>query len=209
MKGRNHFVVGIATALLAQGALPFIHTHTLLGVPVAPGWMLLPVLGSAAVGGLMPDIDLATSLIAHETGTGRGQGCLTGLVWHWIRKLLGGHRGLTHSLLAGLACVLVMGLNVGTLHLGDLAVPLNWDGLLGSWSDFGTAFTLGYLSHILVDMLTKEGVKFGYPFSHVGIGLGPRGLRFSNGSWPEYLWVLALVMAGLWPWLYRVVSGWM
>jgi membrane-bound metal-dependent hydrolase YbcI (DUF457 family) len=201
MKGRNHFVVGIATALLVQGAAPFIHAHTWLGVTAEPRWLLLPVLGSAAVGGLLPDIDLATSFIAHETGTGRGQGCLTGVLFHWIRKLLGGHRGLTHSLWAGLACALVFGLNLGTLHLGDLALPLSWDGLLGSWSDFGTAFTLGYLSHILVDMLTKEGVRLAYPFSHAEIGLGPRGLRFSNGTWLEYVWVIVWVVAAVWHWV--------
>ena len=163
--------------------------------------MLVPAVGCAAVGALLPDIDLATSFISHETGTGRGQGCLTSFIFHWIRKLLGGHRGLTHSLWAGLACALLLGLNLGTLQLGDLTLPFTWNGLLGSWSDFGTAFTLGYLSHILVDMFTKEGVKFAYPFSHAEIGLGPRALRFTNGSWVEYLWVAAWVVAALWFWV--------
>jgi membrane-bound metal-dependent hydrolase YbcI (DUF457 family) len=187
--------------MLAQGATSFVHAHSLLGVMLEPRWLWLPALGSAAVGALLPDIDLATSLISQDTGTGRGQGCLTGFLFHWARRLLGGHRGLTHSLWAGLACALVLGLNVGTLSLGDFTLPLNWNGLLGNWSDFGTAFTLGYLSHILADMLTKEGVKFAYPFSRAEIGLGPRALRFSNGSWPEYVWVVVWVVAALWHWL--------
>jgi membrane-bound metal-dependent hydrolase YbcI (DUF457 family) len=202
MRGRNHFVVGIAAAALVQGVTPYLHAHTVLGANLDARWVLVPALGCAAVGGLLPDIDLASSLIAHDTGTGPGQGCLTGFILHWIRKALGGHRGLTHSLWACLACALVLGLNLGTLHLGDYALALNWDGLLGGWSDLGTAFTLGYLSHILVDMLTKEGVKFAYPLSQAEIGFGPRALRFSNGSWPEYVWVVALVAATLWLWIY-------
>lgn len=202
MKGRNHFVVGVAAAALAQGAASFVHAHTLFGLGVDARWMVAPALGCAAVGGLMPDIDLATSLISHDTGTGRGQGCLTGFVFHWVRRLLGGHRGLTHSVWVCLACALVLGLHLGSLHLGDYALPLNWDGALGSWSDLGTAFTLGYLSHVLADMLTKEGVKLAYPFLTADIGFGPRALRFSNGSWLEYVWVVALVAAALWLWIY-------
>ena len=201
MKGRNHFVIGMATAMLPQGAVPFVHAHSLLGVTLEPRWMFLPALGVAAMGALLPDIDLATSLISHDTGTGLGQGCVTGFIFHWIRKLLGGHRGLTHSLWAALGCALVFGLNVGTLQLGDYSLPVTWNGVLGSWSDLGTAFTLGYFSHILADMLTKEGVRFGYPLSQAEIGLGPRGLRFSNGSWLEYVWVVVWVVAALWHWL--------
>ncbi len=202
MRGRNHFVVGIAAAALVQGAAPYLHAHSVLGVTLDARWMMIPALGLAAGGGLMPDIDLASSLIAYDTGTGNGQGCLTGFLFHWIRKALGGHRGLTHSLWACLACILVLGLNLGTLHLGDYALPLNWDGLLGGWSDLGTTFTLGYLSHVLADMLTRDGVKFAYPFSQAEIGLGPRALRFANGSLPEYVWVVALVVVAVWRWIY-------
>jgi membrane-bound metal-dependent hydrolase YbcI (DUF457 family) len=202
MLGRNHFVVGLAAAALVQGAAPYIHAHSVLGARLDARWIMIPAIGCAALGGPLPDVDLASSLIAHDTGTGRGQGCLTGFVFHWIRKGLGGHRGLTHSLWVWLACALVLGLNLGTLHLGDYALALNWDGLLGGWSDLGTAFTLGYASHILADMLTKEGVKFAYPLSQAEIGLGPRALRFSNGSWPEYVWVVALVVAAIWHLIY-------
>ncbi len=203
MKGRNHIIVGFATAALVQGVAPFVHAHSLFGLTLGARWMLTTAAAAAMVGGLIPDVDLATSLVAHETGTGRGQGCLTGMVFHWVRKLLGGHRGFTHSLWACVICGFVLGLNVGTLHLGDYALPIAWNGLLGSWSDLGPAFTLGYLSHILADMLTREGVKFGWPLVEGDVGLGPRVLRFSNGSWREYIWVVAWVVVALWPWIYR------
>lgn len=213
MRGQNHLVVGAATVLLAQGATHFVHEHTVASLTLNSAVMLAPAVGLALLGALLPDIDLATSRIAYETGTGRGQGCLTGLVFHWIRKMLGGHRGLTHTLWAGAACAAVFGLQLGTFRLWGQTWPLGWAGLAPSWGvapgwgDLGTAFTLGYLSHLAADMLTKEGVKFWYPFSHAEVGVGPRFLRFSTGSWVEFVWVLALVVAVVGMWFLGVWRG--
>ena len=207
MRGQNHLVVGAATVLLVQGATHFVHDHTLAGVTANTGFMLGPAVGLALFGAALPDIDLATSRIAYETGTGRGQGCLTGWVFHWIRKLLGGHRGLTHTLWAAAACAAVFGLQLGTFNLFGQTLPLGWPGLLPGWSDLGTAFTLGYITHVVADMLTREGVKFWYPFSHAEVGLGPRFLRFNTGSWVEFVWVLALVIAVLGMWFFKGWSG--
>jgi membrane-bound metal-dependent hydrolase YbcI (DUF457 family) len=201
MRGRNHLVVGMATVALVEGALPFLRAHSMWGIMLDGRWLMIPALGCAAAGALLPDIDLATSLISHETGTGRGQGCLTGFFFQWIRKLLGGHRGLTHSLWVCLACLFVFGLDVGALQLGDFRLPLGWTGLFGRWSDLGTAFTLGYLSHVLADTLTRDGVKLGYPFWRSEIGLGPRAIRFANGSWVEHVWVVIWVAVALWLWI--------
>jgi membrane-bound metal-dependent hydrolase YbcI (DUF457 family) len=201
MRGRNHFVVGVGTVLLAQGAAHFIRPHTLAGFTLDVPFAVIAATGVAAFGALLPDIDLATSRIAHETGTGRGQGCLTGALFHLLRRLMGGHRALTHSLWAAAVCVVLFGLQLGPVSLAGRTLPAFWPGALGGWSDLGTAFTLGYLSHILADMLTREGVKFWYPLSRAEVGLGPRALRFSTGSWVEYLWVVALVMAVFWQWV--------
>jgi membrane-bound metal-dependent hydrolase YbcI (DUF457 family) len=203
MQGRNHFVVGVATVLLAQGAAGFIQPHTVAGyrvdVPLAVG----VAAGVAAIGAMLPDIDLATSDIALETRTGRGQGCLTGALFHALRHLMGGHRALTHSLWTAAVCVAVFGLQFGTVRLYGQTLPFIWPGLLGAWSDMGTAFTLGYLSHIVTDMLTREGVKLWFPLSHAEVGLGPRALRFDTGSWVEYAWVVALLVLVILQW-----TGW-
>lgn len=200
MKGRNHFVVGVGTVLLAQGAAHFVQPHVVAGYALEAPLLVAAAMGVAAVGALLPDIDLATSDIAYETGTGRGQGCLTGWFFRGLRRLMGGHRAFTHSLWAAAICAAVFGLQLGAVQLGGQTWPLLWPGCLGPWSDLGTAFTLGYLSHIVADMLTREGVKFWYPLSRAEVGLGPRALRFSTGSWVEYACVVALVMVVIWQW---------
>ena len=204
MRGKNHLVVGAATVLLAQGATHFLNPHSLAGLTLSSSVVVVPAVGAALVGALLPDIDLATSRIAYQTGTGRGQGCLTGWVFHLVRHLLGGHRALTHTPWAAALFVAVLGLKLGTFSLFGRTLPLGWPGLLGSWSDLGTAFSLGYISHIVADMLTKEGVHFWYPFSHADVGIGPRFLRFSTGSWVEYVWVLALVVIVVGQWMFSL-----
>jgi len=202
MKGRNHFVVGAGTLLLIEGATGFIQPHLVAGYQLDTPFMVAAATGIAAVSALLADIDLASSDIAHETGTGRGEGCLTGCLFGWLRRLMGGHRAFTHSLWIGMACVAVLGLQLGTVQVAGHTWPVIWPGLLGSWSDMGTAFTLGYLSHIVADMLTREGVKFWFPLSRAEVGFGPRALRFDTGTWPEYAWVVALMVAVIWVWFF-------
>ncbi len=205
MRGRNHLVVGLAAAMLAEGATHFVQPHTVGGFDLPAPIVLIPALGLTLVGALLPDIDLATSRIAYQTGTGRGQGCLTGLVFHWLRRLLGGHRGLTHSLWVGVAVAALCGFSFGTLTWQGRTWRCFFPGVWPAWGDLGTAFSLGYLSHLAADLVTKEGVKLWYPLSHAEVGLGPRWLRFDTGSWAEYVVVFALVVGVVWQWL----SGWL
>ncbi len=200
MRAKNHLVAGLSAVLLAEGATHFIQPHTLAGITLPAPLVLVPALGLALAGALLPDIDLATSRIAYETGTGRGQGCLTGLVFHWVRKLLGGHRGLTHTLWAGVACALFFGLKLGTVNWLGRTWLCFFPGIWPAWSDLGTAFSLGYLSHIVGDLLTKDGVKLWYPLTHSEVGLGPRWLRFNTGSWVEYVVIAGLVLVVVWQW---------
>jgi membrane-bound metal-dependent hydrolase YbcI (DUF457 family) len=202
MKGRNHFIVGAAALLLAEGAAGFIQPHTVAGYRVDTSFVVAAATGLAALSALLADLDLASSDIAYETGTARGEGCLTGLLFGLLRRLMGGHRALTHSLWAAAACVAVLGLQLGTLQAAGHTFPLIWPGLLGGWSDIGTAFTLGYVSHIAADMLTREGVKFWYPLSRAEVGFGPRALRFDTGTIAEYAWVVALIVAVIWVWFF-------
>ena len=98
-------------------------------------WHIVP---SAVLTCLLPDIDHPKSFLGQRL--------------KWVSKPIArafGHRGFTHSLLA------VFGL----LTLFYLKVPESWivpaDAIQG--------MVLGYLSHILADMLTPAGVPLLWP----------------------------------------------
>src|SRR3972149_6822331 len=50
----------------------------------------------------------------------------------------------------------------------------------------GIAFGVAYLSHLIADALTVQGVPLAWPVSHKNINLLPRALRERTGSWAEY-----------------------
>lgn len=136
----------------------------------------------AVVGALLPDIDHPQSKIAHQTGLAHGRGLLTDVAGSGLRALLGGHRGFTHSaLVAGLLSLAVFAVRP---WLGAAAV----------------GFLIGYLSHIAADMVTRDGVRLGWPLSRREIGLGPRRLRFRTGSFMEYVVVAGVCALAVWQW---------
>ncbi len=101
----------------------------------ADWWHLVP---ATLLTCLLPDIDHPRSLLGQR------------LKWisHPIARIFG-HRGFTHSLLA----VAV------SLWLFQLNVPADW--FLPA--DVLQGLTLGYLSHIVADMLTPAGVPLLWP----------------------------------------------
>lgn len=165
------------------------HTHALLGVVAAVAVHSvhpylasgLPRLGlalvAAAIGALLPDLDADESLIRHETHTARSDGPLGWLV-SWIMP---SHRGVTHSGLAALAMLVLVWL-----------APHDWV----------IALAIGYVSHLLADMLTRGGVPVFWPV-HWRLSLTP----MVTGGAGEYLIAFA---AGGWLWIYvmRQVGAW-
>lgn len=124
-------------------------------------------LAAAALGGLLPDIDHPKSWVGRRMRT---VSLLISAVF--------GHRGITHSLLAVVACLF------GLLIVGKGAIA--------------PAVLVGYLSHLGCDSLTKSGVPLLWPWRRP---FGPRLLR--TGGVVEF--ILAALMAagtGL-PWAAR------
>lgn len=119
-------------------------------------------LAAAALGSLLPDIDHPHSWAGRKVP--------------FISiplSLLLGHRGLTHSALAVVACAMVLAI-MGT---GWLAAPV----------------VVGYLSHLLADGLTPSGVPLMWPSKR----------RFTlnlcrTGSLTEIAIVAAIAIAGGW-----------
>jgi membrane-bound metal-dependent hydrolase YbcI (DUF457 family) len=194
MTGKTHLAGGTlaAAAVTAAGPLAFDGGTLLKGnVELAGIAVPVTVLGALVclVASLLPDIDEPKSLIVNSPaalrkGMPRGRsvqtkstaaifGVLLGMV-RWvlrglsgiIRLLAGGHRGGTHWLfIAGI-------LSYGMWHLGSLVgYPPLW-----LW------FTAGYLSHLILDMLTPSGLELLRPLSTASIHLLPGFMRIRTGG---------------------------
>lgn len=133
----------------------------------ADWWHLAP---AALLTCLLPDIDHPKSLLGQRL--------------KWISQPIArafGHRGFTHSLLA----VAV------SLWLFQINVPADW--LLPA--DVLQGMTLGYLSHIVADMLTPAGVPLLWP---IRMRFRFPLLNSQKGNQLERVLCLALVGYALW-----------
>lgn len=118
----SHVVVGLAawTWVAPQLGLPTLD-------PLA--------LGLATVGALAPDIDHPSSWVGRRLP----------VISRPLAAMIG-HRGVTHSLVAVVACV----------------VFLRWEGLRRAVVD---PMVVGYLSHLAADLLTTSGLRLTWPSS--------------------------------------------
>ena len=119
-------------------------THILTGL-LAGGTILLQhsdpqfaLLSATLVGSILPDIDEPNSYAGRSN---RGTS-------HLIKALFG-HRGITHSLL-GLAFISAIIYAVIYYYQLDIQYLI--------------FFNIGYLSHIMTDLLTKSGVPLLFPY---------------------------------------------
>lgn len=98
------------------------------------------------IGGLAPDIDQPTGDLWHKLPAG-------GLYSRVFTPFLGGHRHISHSILG----VILFGFGAKyVLGLASHVVLVNMD--IVWWS-----FMIGYISHIGMDVLTKEGLPLLFP----------------------------------------------
>lgn len=213
MTGRQHAAIGVALAApvgatlatgLVASLMRLLVDITPVGrLPVGSGLplaalVLLLTLGGGLLGALLPDLDTSHSLLeAAPLATWRRlrrwpmlwllaapvllllAGCLALL--NGLLMLVTAHRGLTHSL---------VGLALATALVA----------LLTAWA-VGPALALGlaagYLSHLLADMLTPQGIRLAAPFSDRSWHLLPRPLRFGGDSRRAGCLAPAMLVAGL------------
>ena len=120
MMAGSHVVVGLA-------AWTWVAPH--LGLPP-----LDPLaLGLATIGALLPDIDHPSSWVGRRLR----------LISRPLAATIG-HRGVTHSAVAVLVCIVV----------------LRWQGFHRATID---PLAVGYLSHLAADGLTTSGVRLAWP----------------------------------------------
>jgi len=210
MTGKTHLAGGFAAgAALAWAGDEFVALGTLLpptlslaGVTV-PG--VVPGLLLCMTAALLPDIDEPESLIANAPNTAKqrlGKGrrgidrgarqsmgilltvlnAVTRGLAGIVRLLAGGHRGATHMLLIAAA------LTVGMYFLGEAI------GFVALW----LWFMAGYLSHLLLDMLTPSGLELLWPLSRRRLHVLPRPLRLVTGGAGDVVVRVLLIGVGVW-----------
>lgn len=159
MTGRTH-------DLAAFTALSYIAaTHPLPNMSFAT---VIVAVSANLIGGLTPDIDQPTADLWNKLPGG-------GVVGKILYPLLGGHRFISHSLIG----VVLFG--YGAHFLLDLMHSF----LLVNMGIVWWAFMIGYVSHLIMDTFTREGVPWLFPLP-VKFGIPPfKSLRMKTSGMME------------------------
>ncbi len=144
MTGRTHDLAAF-TALSYILATQLIHPMSLGTAIVA--------LSANLVGGLTPDIDQPTADLWRRLPAGSIFGKL-------LAPLLGGHRFLSHSIIG----IVIFGWGFSFL------LKLAGHTLIVNQQIVWSAFMIGFISHLIMDTFTREGVPWLFPIPfHFGI----------------------------------------
>lgn len=173
MTGRTHDLAAFTTLVIAFISLPNIPTMSFATAVSA--------FGANFIGGLFPDIDQPTSDLWDNFRLGP-------FVAKIICPALGGHRHISHSLFG---LVLIGAISRLFLQLLSAIVLIDMQIV---WA----CFMIGVVSHILMDMLTKDGAPLFWPLKWK-FGFPPfKFLRCESGKFVEN-WIIfpgLLVLTG-------------
>lgn len=168
MTGRTHDLAAFTalTIVLSYFQVPHISLGT-----------ALVAFGANMVGGLAPDLDQPSAKLYSDIRGGR-------ILSKIIDPLLGSHRFLSHSILG----VVLFGF-LSKFLLNAISGVLLVDMQIVWWS-----FMIGFISHLVMDTLTKEGVPWLFPIP-IRFGIPPfRFLRLKTGGMIEKSIVFPLLL---------------
>ena len=188
----------IAPTHALYGATFSLIVLAVFGVQESVHWSLILV---GILGALCPDLDMPTSTI--------------GRLFPFVSKPLErrfGHRSVTHSLLGWGIATLAFALLLGGTFLGLKLVASRSIGLVASGLAWWLAeiqaatmlrlvmsFSVGYLSHIVLDMITPRGVQLLWPNPKRDVVFRGTQLTVETGSVREWgvvgIGVILLVVA--------------
>lgn len=157
MTGRTHDLAAFTAMSYVVATNPLPQDISLATVLVA--------ISANFVGGLAPDIDQTT---AELWGRFRGGNIVSRL----ISPLFGGHRFISHSILGivlfGFASKMILQAISGVLIVN---MDVVW------W-----AFMIGFVSHLIMDTITRDGVPWLFPIP-IRFGVPPfKALRMKTGG---------------------------
>jgi len=189
MTGKTHQLVALA-AVTAWGAMTDPPVLGIQGVMI--------VLGATMLGALTPDIDHPTSGLWKIFPAGS-------LIGRIARALLGGHRNVTHSLLAVYLILRATSAIVKVVHPDFTLIAET------AWK----AYSVGFLSHLIADTFTDRGVPWLWPLSwNIGIPPGPNAFRITTGSsverhllLPGLFVVIIVLWIRFWPMFRTIILG--
>lgn len=174
MTGRTHDLAAF-TALSYVIATQPLPEHISLATGIV-------AISANFIGGLAPDIDQSTATL-----WGRLRG---GSVWGRIfAPLFGGHRFISHSLIG----IALFGIG-SKLILQAMSSVLIVDMDIVWW-----AFMIGFVSHLLMDTITRDGVPWLFPIP-IRFGFPPlRFLRLKTGGLLEKSFIFpSLILINIW-----------
>lgn len=156
MTGRTHDLAAFTAVsyVFVTGAIPQMSLAT-----------VIVSFGANMIGGLAPDIDQPTAELWHKLPAGS-------IIGRLITPFLGGHRFISHSLLG----IFLFGVLLKQFLVFASSV------LLVDMNMVWWAFMIGFVSHLLMDTFTREGVPWLFPLP-MRFGIPPfRLLRLKTGG---------------------------
>lgn len=172
MTGKTHIIGGVAAATIATQTLNVYKPNS---ITEFASWSVLFVT-PAIIGALAPDID-------HGNSKASNVNIFTKILSIFLR-IVCGHRGVIHSPI--FMAVLSVALYFILSAMG-----------FASAMEITIGFTLGYFSHLVIDMLNEAGIPILFPFVwKEGKPKKYHILSLSEGGLVEFLiWLILFVTA--------------
>lgn len=168
MNNKTHKIGGICSGLIASTVL-FSNTFNVEGLVSS----VLIVCG-ASVGGLAPDIDHPESKV--------GRKLLLKPISILINKVFG-HRTITHSLVMSIFMTILL-ISSTNMFSGILKFI---------YSNLVIGFCIGWLSHLMLDLITVKGIPIYYPFIKKKYSL----LKFKTNKDEELVSMIVILITGI------------
>ncbi|MFC1626808.1 metal-dependent hydrolase [Patescibacteria group bacterium] len=168
MTGRTHDLAAFTALNLAlvNSSLPQMNFATAAAA-----------FGITFIGGLAPDLDQPTAELWRRIPGGS-------FVSRMIAPILGSHRMISHS---------VLGIFLAGFLLSQLLHSLS-SIILIDMNIIWQTFMIGFISHILIDMLNKEGVPLLFPFPWEFNLIPIKKLRIKTGGFAEKTIIYPLLL---------------